>query len=466
MGNLELCTEGEEVGLSVGEAGESVPQTPNVEAYVRYLCSVKGVGKRPNVGFVQYSEVSPGDKILLAVTNQHDKELIDAIASELKRKGAKTVDVLAIDVGEDRELKYDDEIKGIIRTEGWWVNPRWYDYYESIITYALNAGYDFLIHGRGGPFPRTNQAGQKLPFKFEAIPWNTKEMFLNRATVFPPKLNELINKKTWDIIYKQGRGGKVRLTDPEGTDLEFTLHEKYFTRQLEEKDSFSPEPVLGHMFGHPTPPIIEEADTVGTVAGTTSHLSRPFPTIRLEIESGRVEEVKGGAGYGDAWRSVMEQTADVQYPEFPRKGLFWIWEMAIGSNPKVKRQSNVLRIGSGGNEWERNRSGIIHCGFGTIWREKSELWAAAKGIPFGHLHVHLLMGTYRVTTTRGETLTVIENGRLKALDDPEVRDLAKKYGDPDELLKEDWTPRIPGISAAGLYKDYARDPAEWIRVHG
>lgn len=57
---------------------------------------------------------------------------------------------------------------------------------------------------------------------------------------------------------------------------------------------------------------------------------------------------------------------------------------------------------------------------------------------------------------------VIENGRLTALDHPEVRELAAKYGDPDEILREDWVPQIPGITCPGSYPEYARDPAAWI----
>jgi hypothetical protein len=44
------------------------------------------------------------------------------------------------------------------------------------------------------------------------------------------------------------------------------------------------------------------------------------------------------------------------------------------------------------------------------------------------------------------------------LDDPEVRTLAAKYGDPDKLLTEDWIPEIPGINAPGSDEEYARDP--------
>lgn len=418
---------------------------------------------RHHAGFVAYGDVRPGDKVLIAASNLHESSLVEAIVDALKKKGARKVDIMILDDGPDRELNYRDEIERIIRTEPWWVNPRWYDYQEGVMNYAKDNGYDMLIHGRGGPIPKSNAKGEMLPFKFEALPWHTDEIFLSKANIFPPRLNNLINVKTWNMIYREGRGGKAKVTDPEGTQLEFTLHEKYYDRQLDERGGFGPRPSLGHLFGHPTPPIIEEEDAIGTIAGTTSHLTRPYPHIKTNLEAGKVLSIEGGGGYGDAWRPLMERTDSIQYPEFPRKGLFWLWEFAIGTNPKVRRPSNFLRLGGGGNEIERGRSGVIHAGFGTRWRGKSEVWAGKQGVPYGHLHVHLLFPTFEIKNPQGRTLTVIRNGRLTALDDPEVRELARKYGDPDELLNEDWIPRIPGINAEGKYGEYARDPFQWFK---
>jgi len=119
-------------------------------------------------------------------------------------------------------------------------------------------------------------------------------------------------------------------------------------------------------------------------------------------------------------------------------------------------------LSSGGFEWERRRSGVIHMGFGTRWRGPEEVWAGERGLVYGHLHVHLLFPTYEVTSRQGRKTKVIDNGRLVALDDPEVRKLAAKYGDPDDLLSEDWIPKIPGINAPGSYDEYARDPLPHI----
>ena len=90
-------------------------------------------------------------------------------------------------------------------------------------------------------------------------------------------------------------------------------------------------------------------------------------------------------------------------------------------------------------------------------------WAGPKGILHGHLHIHLQFATVEIKNQKGQTHKVIDNGHLTALDDPDVRKLASKYGNPDEILKEAWIPKIPGINVAGDYeKDYASDPATWI----
>ena len=269
----------------------------------------------------------------------------------------------------------------------------------------------------------------------------------------------LINKKTWDPIWEYGRGGRARLTDAEGTDISWTYWDEYYDGT---RYGFSSTPRNGHLFGHPVPPIIAKEDAAGVVAGTTSHFSRAFPQVRVELEGGQIVKVIGGAAYGDAWRDLLEESRRTQYPCFPRPGLFYLWEVAIGTNPKILRPSHIELHSSGGFEWERRRSGVIHMGFGTLWRSDEEKWAGENGILYGHLHIHLLFSTFTITTKSGKDYTIIRNGRLTALDDPEVRKLAENYGDPDDLLREDWIPQIPGITSPGSYDDYASNPGAWI----
>jgi hypothetical protein len=64
----------------------------------------------------------------------------------------------------------------------------------------------------------------------------------------------------------------------------------------------------------------------------------------------------------------------------------------------------------------------------------------------------------RVRGTKNTWLTVIDKGELTAYRSPEIRALASRYGDPREVLSDDWAPHLPGINAPGRYDDYARDP--------
>jgi hypothetical protein len=407
--------------------------------------------RRTAAGFIGYGSTQPGDRVLLAVDSHYDPQVPEAIASVLRERGA-TVDILVADAGPDRQFDELDELRVIIRDEPWENNPRRWEGLPWVEALAADQRYDLLIHGKGGGIPKTSH-------RYEACPWLKTEQFAHPATTFPRDLHVLINEKVWSAFRQTGRGGRVRLRDPEGTDLTYTLFPDYFdgTRR-----GYADTPWWGHILAHGPTPILVQEDAEGVVAGTTSHFSRPFPRIHVEIRAGKVESVHGGGRYGDAWRDLLSQTNEIEYPSFPRPGLFWLWEVAIGTNPKISRPSSINKLSSGGFEWERRRSGVIHTGFGTRWRGAEERWAGHEGKTYGHLHVHLLFPTLTIETDSREVIEVVKDGRLTVLDDPEVRELAGEYGDPDQVLKEDWIPSIPGISAAGDYEGYAKDPASFI----
>lgn len=446
------CAEGQ-VSVNLGRDRKGIPKIVDLNEllpYARFIRDEPEV-RRTAAGFIGYGMTRPGDRVLFAVDSHYEPLVVEAMLHALREKGAR-VDLITVEAETDREFDDLDEIKTIMRRRPWWEEPRRWEGIPWIEELALKNRYDLLIHGKGGGIPDT-------PHRYEAFPWLTSEHFASKATVFPRDVHTLINTKTWNLFWEKGRGGKVQLTDPEGTELTWTLWEEYFDGS---RRGYTEVPWWGHLMGHAPTPIIKKEDATGIVSGTTCHFARPFPQIKVTLQDGRVEEVEGGGKYGDAWRGLLEETKNIQYPCFPRTGLFWLWETAIGTNPKILRPSNIRYLSSGGFEWERRRSGIIHVGLGTRWRGPEEKWAGENSILYGHLHVHLLFPTMDVTTKKGETIRVIDRGRLSVLDDPEVRRLAARCGDPDEILKEDWTPKIPGISAPGSHEEYARDPAVWI----
>ncbi len=424
-----------------------------LEANAGYLVGEDGI-RRTAVGFIGYNAARQGDRVLIAVDSQYDLRIPEAIARALRDINGAKADIIVVDVGSDREFGDLDEIEVIMRRKSYRLNPRRYEGIFWVEDLAVKNGYDMLIHGRGG-----GHAADRRIENYEFIPWQTEEQFTAPSTTFPRELHALINRKSWDPIWNKGQGGTVHLTDPEGTDVTYTLWPEYFERQ---GTPFKEAPNWGHLMAHPLPPLVSQADATGTFAGTTNHFGRPFPTMRLSIDGGRLESIQGGGAYGSGWNDMLDESRHLKYPCFPREGLFWLWEVAIGTNPKIRRPQGIHLQSSGGSEWERRRSGVIHIGLGTSWRSEFEDWAAERSMLYGHLHVHLLFPTLDVTTKTGEVVRIIENGHLTALDDPEVRVLAGKFGDPDELLKEDWIPEIPGISTDGRYEDYSKDPVPYV----
>lgn len=405
-------------------------------------------------GWIGFGNTRPGDRVLIVTTSHDDAAVTEALAIALRERGA-SVDIMSFDAGPDREIEEDDEIGAMIRREPWTGNPRYVPRrYNDVpwVTEILDEhGYDLPIQGRAYPNP--------IPCRWEGCPWTQAEQFLSEANVFPRDLHALINRKGWEPIWNNGRRARVRITDPEGTDLSYTLLPHYWeTNDL----WFEERPCINHLMYHPAPPISPNEDATGIVAGTLAHFSRPFPLIEVRVEQGRVESVEGGGRYGSGWRDLLEETRSLQYPQFPRSGLFWFWEAAMGTNPKVQRPADVKHVSSGGTEWERFRAGLLHLGFGTAGPSEAEEWAGRQALPYGHLHVHQQFPTVELTKPDGTRERIVDQGRLLALDDPEVRALAACYGDPDDVLHEPWTPPVPGVSIPGDLGAYARDPARWV----
>lgn len=440
------------VAMTVTREGRATAiETRDLMSVARYL--VQHEGRRSvSVGFIGYGPVHRGDRILLAVDTEFQAEVVQAMATALREAGA-SVDVLQATAEPDREFEPCDEIRAIIRRGDWHDDPRRWEGLPRVEQLAEREGYDLLIHGKGGPIPVTG-------YRYEHFPWLGQEHFLSKASTFPNDVHLLVNNLIWNHVLEDGPGGSIHLTDPEGTDLRYSLLPEYFDGR---HSKFGvPGPVLGHLHMHPLPPFVQAHDTRGVVAGTTSHFERAFPRIELRVVDGVVTHASGGGPYGDAWRELIEETRSILYPGYPRPGMFWPLEFALGTNPKIIRPSNVKMRASGGFEWERRRAGVVHVGIGTAWRSETELWAAANKVPFGHLHVHLLFPTMVLTTAKGREIPLVTRGHLCAFDDPQVRALAAAHGDPDEILALDWEPRIPGISGEGSYEDYATDPARYI----
>jgi hypothetical protein len=213
----------------------------------------------------------------------------------------------------------------------------------------------------------------------------------------------------------------------------------------------------------------------GVIAGTANHAGH-FPRTEAVIKDSYVVDVKGVGVYAEVWREFLKypKINELTYPYHDRPGYWLLYETALGTNPKFFKRPDENLIGD--NVTERNRSGVLHFGHGIRvhhgpddpeWSKEWVDFTKKNNMPNDHwFHIHNYFATYRlrVRGTKNTWVTVINKGRMSSLDSPEVRALTSRYGDPKDLLAEDWVPQIPGINAPGKYADYAKDPWKTVSL--
>lgn len=316
---------------------------------------------------------------------------------------------------------------------------------------------------------------------------------MSKVPAYPSDVWRMIEGK---MIEPMAYSDRAEVSDPEGTAL-------YFELTPEQARIWSQGSYLqGHIFMIPSQssgifpfsfieypamkddwlPTVQMTTANGVIASSNSHASN-HPRIEIHIRNGYVQEVKGGGLYGDGFRLWLNypRINELTWPFQKHPGFWWIFEAGTGTNPKYFKHPGELLVGN--NISERNAGGVIHWSFGSevkMGPEKNKEKSARSpesiafgkkyNLPIGHaMHNHTLLPTYQVRLRdSGKWQTVIEHGQIMASQDPEVRALAARYGDPDEILRRDWIPEIPGITVPGNYdEDYSSDPGrywtEWAK---
>ncbi|MBI4447135.1 MAG: hypothetical protein HY645_14670 [Acidobacteria bacterium] len=398
-------------------------------------------------------DIKKGERVLIAVDSDFERPVLDAIVTAIQEAGG-SVDVLLTQTSARRGLEGWKEVAPALAARG--SGPAAPSQRALAMKLASEFKYDLLIQGSGGPAPNTAH-------RWEYIPWSTVAKFVTGAADFPVEVQEAIDQKVWATLLKAKR---VRVTDPEGTDITWTLKPEYFELLKTEWPGYGDDVVMkGHISLTPlfTAPGL---DAKGVIAGTLNHAGT-FPAMKLFLEDGKVVRVEGGGRTGELWKEYLTKFANVHVPSFPGPGSGWLIEVAFATNPKVARppQSQVNY-----DTWERLRSGVIHFGLGltkapdAATRPEYDKYLKEHNVPSSHFHVHTYFNTVEVETTDGKTVKLADKGHLTVLDDPEVRKVAAKYGDPDQLLREEWIPGIPGINAPGDYnRDYAPAPEVYLQ---
>jgi hypothetical protein len=399
--------------------------------------------------------VKPGERIAIVVSSNFDNRVLEAIRRAIEEVGGKPDIVKTYTV--PRAQVHGNEGHNEIRLMSSMMGggPR-FGFPKAL--QALGK-YDMVINGSGGPVPVT-------PYKWEYIPWETVDMFMFSQAGFPYEVQKAIDDKAWDMLLKSTH---IRATDPEGTDMNWDWQAKYAAMLREEWPGYAVV-LTGHLGSFPEFLSPLDANANGIIAGTINHTGS-FPRLALTIKKNEIVKVEGGGEYGKKWQEMLNACRGVQYPGFPAPGCGWFEEAAVGSDVWRSRALDYTETNAHAS-WERGRAGVIHWGLG-VSRNVDALPAVQKWLEDnknpangGHWHVHTYFTTMDFTENDGKVVRLIDKGHLTLLDDPDVRKLAAKYGNPDEILKVKWVPEMPGINMPGNYlADYAPDPFKVIAPH-
>lgn len=307
---------------------------------------------------------------------------------------------------------------------------------------------------------------------------------MSKVPAYPSDVWRLIESKLMEATSFTDR---VEVSDPEGSAFYFELTPEQALSWS--KGAYS----QGHMFMIPTQssgifptsyidyparsstwlPPVQLTTVNGIISSSNSHASN-HPRMEIHIKDGYVQDIKGGGLYGDGFRLWLNypKINDLTWPFQKHRGFWWLFEAGTATNPKYfKHPGEILE---GNNMSERNAGGVIHWSFGSEVKNgpepdkekaqrspKSFAFGEQHQLPIGHaMHNHTLLPTYQVRLRdSGQWITLIEHGQIMASEEPEVRALASRYGNPDEILARDWIPELPGITAPGNYdEDYSSNP--------
>ncbi len=241
----------------------------------------------------------------------------------------------------------------------------------------------------------------------------------------------------------------VHVTDPEGTDFYFDVNPQEanywamgaygpdYMRMYPQQATHAINLVIGKN-------VQVVPDSHGKLGGTRGHFFATLPHMTITIEHGVVAKVEGGGLQGRMLDDLRNRYKDFQIPYFRFPGWAHLYHIEMPVNPK-----------DGSRE--------IAFGFGvetTI--PEAVKYEEEHNIPMYHdWHFENYFPTYEITLSSDKKMKLIDKGYLTILDDPEIRAIASKYGDPAEILQPEGAAPLPGVNAPGDYNEYAKDPQKY-----
>jgi len=339
--------------------------------------------------FIEAAGIGEGEKILFLADTRSDGPSIEACVAGLKAIGAKPV-VMLFDHLERYGRVPEEAVGAAAHTDA------------IVLTWPvfITAGLNTVRKARTPTSdfdPSTRVEGQPKLVYLECAPGILGSSYAR----LPNELLWAIASRVMDIAH---RGEKIRVTCPRGTDLTSTYDpEKLFAMQTRPVEPGGrchfPWGRCGIFHGEGEANGVVYVDTCQGFGGAFEE------PMRWQIEENIVVDVQGG--------EMAEHMLSLgrRYRE-PIK----FNEIMFGYHPHVPQQ-----IGT---------DDYMHWPFNSKWA----WFGIGVGGGLGTTHGAHLDGPCFWSSVYIDDELVVDRGRLLLCDDPEIRDLAARYGDPDELL--------------------------------
>ncbi|MEU4573172.1 MULTISPECIES: hypothetical protein [Nonomuraea] len=340
---------------------------------------------------LRHVQLRPDDRVLILTEHTADPVVIQAVAAGAAYEGA-DVRILSVPPfspgGWDAEPSLQVEVAAVGQAD-----------------VVISATWWAEVHTAPLFFDQV----MAMPVRFASLHMAaTAGAFLTGAR-FP---NELFYALKQRALSRLTEAGTIRVTSASGTDL--TMSGLTFAPDGGpiQTGTWQPFPYGGANFWptHTEGVLVVEDSTFTGV---------PDEPVRVTLRDNRVSAIEGGAAAEQIRRRAP--------------GGYYMRHALIGLNPKV-------RI-AGGTQFEREKhAGAFYCGLDALTGGVAETTAPG----FAHCDCQIDRPTVHLD---GEPF--VDRGRLLLLDDPDLREVAARFGPPDVLLDDNPLLILPARYAGG-----------------
>jgi hypothetical protein len=398
-----------------------LPLTPKAEEITTVeplLPIARQIVKRKGYQMLDGLELKSGMNVLMVVDSTNDLLVQEAFEIAIQEAGGTLQKIMLHGYP---GLKEPVELVDAMFSRNWWPDWVWQAVKEA----------DIVMQGAMLKTPHTPNLPvdtRRGKTTFTDMEW-TADLLASNYEAFPLELRDAIGKSAWET-YAYAKN--IELSDLEGTNLRATLEKDDWAADTKEHG----EAGLPYKPAHLMLPIsFKKSEGVMVVSSAT--FGGPIPRMTMTIKGGRVTEVEGGGKFGETMRRSFEEFKDLTSPRSHVTGVNWVSSFGICTHPKGRRSAFLDRYTGSAriHAWAfgHRRSGVIHTSVG-------------EGL-VGSSHKIIRHVDQYFTTFVADGKKIIDRGHLLALDDPMVQKVAEKYGDPKELLAEEWIPAIAGVNA-------------------